>query len=78
MRDQVFRDLMAAALDRRSALLARILATRRFGVNVLSSADEELAARFARPGTDRFAGAAWRRAQGLPRPVADMIAACAR
>ncbi|HEY0936864.1 MAG TPA: flavin reductase family protein [Trebonia sp.] len=103
MRDQVFRDLMAAvcapvtivttadqdgphgstvsafaslslrpplvtaALDRRSALLTRILATRRFGVNVLSSADEELAARFARPGTDRFAGAAWRQAQGLPR-----------
>jgi flavin reductase (DIM6/NTAB) family NADH-FMN oxidoreductase RutF len=103
MRDQVFRDLMAAvcapvtivttadgngphgstvsafaslslhpplvtvALDRRSALLTRILATRRFGVNVLSAADDELAVRFARPGTDRFTDAGWQLAQGLPR-----------
>jgi flavin reductase (DIM6/NTAB) family NADH-FMN oxidoreductase RutF len=103
MRDQVFRDLMAAvcapvtvvtaadsdgphgttvsafaslslqpplvtvALDRRSALLARVLATRRLGVNVLSSADDELAVRFARSGSDRFAGVGWRLAQGLPR-----------
>jgi flavin reductase (DIM6/NTAB) family NADH-FMN oxidoreductase RutF len=55
------------ALDRRSALLARVLATRRLGVNVLSSADDELAVRFARSGADRFAGVDWRPAQGLPR-----------
>ena len=83
MRDQMFRDLMAAvcapvtvvtaadeagphgatvsafaslslrpplvtvALDRRSALLARILDTRRLGVNVLGSGDDEIALRFA-------------------------------
>jgi flavin reductase (DIM6/NTAB) family NADH-FMN oxidoreductase RutF len=104
MRDQVFRDLMAAvcapvtvvttadedgphgatvsafaslslrpplvtvALDRRSALLARILATRRLGVNVLGSSDDELALRFARTaGADRFAGLPWTLADGLPR-----------
>ena len=86
MRDQAFRDLMAAvcapvtvvttvdedgphgttvsafaslslhpplvtvALDQHSALLARILATGRLGVNVLGSADDELALRFARGG----------------------------
>ncbi len=104
MRDQVFRDLMAAvcapvtvvttadeagphgatvsafaslslrpplvtvALDRRSALLARILATRRLGVNVLGSGDDEIALWFARAaGADRFTGVAWTLAHGLPR-----------
>jgi flavin reductase (DIM6/NTAB) family NADH-FMN oxidoreductase RutF len=104
MRDQVFRDLMAAvcapvtvvttadeagphgatvsafaslslspplvtvALDRRSALLARILAARRFGVNVLGSGDDEVALRFARAAAgDRFAGVPWTLSRGLPR-----------
>jgi flavin reductase (DIM6/NTAB) family NADH-FMN oxidoreductase RutF len=104
MRDQVFRDLMAAvcapvtvvtttdedgphgttvsafaslslspplvtvALDRRSALLARVLGTGRLGVNVLSSGDDEIALRFARAtGADRFAGVPWTLSHGLPR-----------
>ena len=104
MRDQVFRDLMAAvcapvtvvttadeagphgatvsafaslslrpplvtvALDRRSALLARILAVRRMGVNVLGSGDDDIALRFAQTAAeDRFAGMPWTPAHGLPR-----------
>ncbi|MCP2256001.1 Flavin reductase like domain-containing protein [Prauserella aidingensis] len=41
--------LVTVALDRRSALLSRILSSRRFGVNVLASADDEMALSFARP-----------------------------
>jgi flavin reductase (DIM6/NTAB) family NADH-FMN oxidoreductase RutF len=104
MRDQVFRDLMAAvcapvtvvttadeagphgatvsafaslslrpplvtvALDRRSALLARVLAARRLGVNVLASGDDDIALRFAQAASGmRFAGVAWTPAHGLPR-----------
>jgi flavin reductase (DIM6/NTAB) family NADH-FMN oxidoreductase RutF len=60
--------LVTVALDRRSGLLARILATRRLGVNVLGSTDDEIALGFAAgTGADRFAGVAWRLAQGLPR-----------
>jgi flavin reductase (DIM6/NTAB) family NADH-FMN oxidoreductase RutF len=36
-------------------------------VNVLSSADDQLAVRFARSGADRFADVDWWPAQGLPR-----------
>ena len=104
MRDQVFRDLMAAvcapvtvvttadqtgphgatvsafaslslrpplvtvALGRRSALLARILAAGRMGVNVLASGDDDIALRFAQTAAeDRFAGVPWTPAHGLPR-----------
>ncbi len=59
--------LVSVALDQRSALLARIQQTGRLGVNVLGSADDELARRFASGGTDRFAGVGWSLAQGLPR-----------
>lgn len=59
--------LVSAALDRRSALLARILDSRRFGVNVLGSADDELALLFARRGEDRFGRVDWSPSQGLPR-----------
>ncbi|MFD4191975.1 flavin reductase family protein [Amycolatopsis thermoflava] len=59
--------LLSIALDRRSALLSRILETRRFGVNVLSSAQEDTAAAFARRGLDRFAGVGWSSSSGLPR-----------
>jgi flavin reductase (DIM6/NTAB) family NADH-FMN oxidoreductase RutF len=59
--------LVTVALDQHSALLARIAKTGRLGVNVLGSADDELALRFARGGTDRFAGVGWSLAQGLPR-----------
>src|ERR1700761_6429146 len=40
--------LVTVALDRRSGLLGRIIATGRLGVNVLGSADDEVALRFAR------------------------------
>jgi flavin reductase (DIM6/NTAB) family NADH-FMN oxidoreductase RutF len=59
--------LVSVALDRRSGLLARILGTGRFGVNVLASADDELALRFARRDDDRFAQVQWGPSRGLPR-----------
>ncbi len=59
--------LLSIALDRRSSLLSRILATGRFGVNVLSSAQDDVALAFASRDTDRFAAAAWRMTGGLPR-----------
>jgi flavin reductase (DIM6/NTAB) family NADH-FMN oxidoreductase RutF len=59
--------LVTVALDRRSALLARILGSRRFGVNVLGSADDELALLFARRDEDRFGQVPWSAFRGLPR-----------
>ena len=59
--------LVTVGLDRRSALLARILGSRRFAVNVLSSADDELALLFARRGEDRFGQVPWSSSRGLPR-----------
>jgi flavin reductase (DIM6/NTAB) family NADH-FMN oxidoreductase RutF len=59
--------LVTVALDRRSSLLARIQGARRFGVNVLASAHDDLAMRFARPGEDRFAQVPWTSSRGLPR-----------
>jgi flavin reductase (DIM6/NTAB) family NADH-FMN oxidoreductase RutF len=64
--------LVTVALMRRSALLARIRETGRLGVNVLGSADDEVALRFAgggdgQRGAARFDGVGWTLAQGLPR-----------
>src|SRR5580692_259127 len=59
--------LVTVALDRRSALLARVLAAGRLGVNLLGSADDDIARRFAQSGVDRFTGVPWTLAQGLPR-----------
>lgn len=59
--------LVSVALARRSTLLARIPGTRRFGVNVLGWADDELALLFARHGEDRFATVAWSPSHELPR-----------
>lgn len=59
--------LVTVALDRKSTLLARILTSRRFGVNVLASADDELALLFARRGEDRFGQVSWSLSRGLPR-----------
>ena len=59
--------LVTVGLDRRSSLLARILSSRRFGVNVLASSDDELALLFARRDEDRFGQVSWSLAQGLPR-----------
>jgi flavin reductase (DIM6/NTAB) family NADH-FMN oxidoreductase RutF len=59
--------LITIALDRRSALLARIGETGRFGVNLLGHGQADLAIRFAQRDTDRFAGAEWHPDHGLPR-----------
>ncbi|WP_040865341.1 flavin reductase family protein [Nocardia exalbida] len=59
--------MITAALDRRSTLLATILRTRRFGVNVLGHGHDEIAVGFARRDSDRFDGIGWRFDDGLPR-----------
>jgi flavin reductase (DIM6/NTAB) family NADH-FMN oxidoreductase RutF len=59
--------LLSIALDARSALLARIVGSGRFGVNVLSAVQDDVAAAFARRDTDRFGGLPWFRSGGLPR-----------
>jgi flavin reductase (DIM6/NTAB) family NADH-FMN oxidoreductase RutF len=59
--------LVTIALDRRSALLAHILAVGRFGVNLLGHNQEDLATLFARHGADRFAETGWHLDHGLPR-----------
>ncbi|MFC0112049.1 flavin reductase family protein [Kibdelosporangium aridum] len=59
--------LLSIALDRRSSLLARVLDTGRFGVNVLGSGQEDLATTFASRGLDRFDGVGWSSWRDLPR-----------
>ncbi|MQY22278.1 flavin reductase family protein [Nocardia macrotermitis] len=59
--------LLSIALDRRSTLLRRIEQSGRFAVNILASAQDEVAMTFASRGEDRFAGTNWSLAQGLPR-----------
>ncbi len=59
--------LVSVAFDRGSSLLAQILQAERFGVNILSHAQDELALFFARRGVDRFAHADWHIDGGLPR-----------
>ncbi|WP_297500943.1 flavin reductase family protein [Pseudonocardia sp.] len=59
--------MVSIALDKRSSLLASVLATRRFGVNVLSQDQDNLAMLFARRSADRFSAAEWHLDQGLPR-----------
>ncbi|WP_324607489.1 flavin reductase family protein [Streptomyces sp. NRRL B-1347] len=59
--------MVSVALDRGSGLLARILTTRRFGVNVLGADQEALARRFAGRSADRFAEVRWEDDHGLPR-----------
>ncbi|WP_410597285.1 flavin reductase family protein [Amycolatopsis sp. lyj-23] len=60
--------LVSVAFDRRSALLAEILATGRFGVNLLGQGQDDLAVRFATRGADRFGDpTTWFTDHGLPR-----------
>jgi flavin reductase (DIM6/NTAB) family NADH-FMN oxidoreductase RutF len=59
--------LLSIALDRRSSLLSRIVEAGRFGVNVLSAAQDDVATAFARRDVDRFRSVAWSPAHGLPR-----------
>lgn len=65
------------SLDQNSDLLPLILASGRFGMNVLASHQAPLAGRFARKGQDKFAGADWVLDQDVPRlaEVAHWIAA---
>ena len=59
--------MVCVSLDRASDLLKLIRRVRRFGVNVLSSGQSEIATAFARKGADKFAGVAWDLDTGLPR-----------
>ncbi len=59
--------LVSIALDRQSALLSRILRSGRFGVNVLHSAQDDIAMTFATRGADRFSRTPWTLTDGLPR-----------
>ncbi|MFE6366041.1 flavin reductase family protein [Streptomyces sp. NPDC057806] len=59
--------LVTVAFDRGSRVLAQILAERRFGVNLLGSAQADLAVLFASRYVDRFAQVDWHLDDGLPR-----------
>jgi flavin reductase (DIM6/NTAB) family NADH-FMN oxidoreductase RutF len=59
--------LITIALDSRSALLAHILRVGKFGVNLLSHDQADLATLFARRDADRFADTAWHLDHGIPR-----------
>jgi 3-hydroxy-9,10-secoandrosta-1,3,5(10)-triene-9,17-dione monooxygenase reductase component len=51
--------LVAFAPSRTSRTWPRLRAIGRFGVNVLAGGQEEISRRFARSGTDKFAGVPW-------------------
>jgi flavin reductase (DIM6/NTAB) family NADH-FMN oxidoreductase RutF len=59
--------LILVALDHGSELLAVVRSARRFGVNLLSHPQADLALRFARKGRDKLAGVRWREEHGVPR-----------
>jgi flavin reductase (DIM6/NTAB) family NADH-FMN oxidoreductase RutF len=59
--------LVTVAFDRRSAVLAAILAEQRFGINLLGHAQADLATLFATRDADRFAAVDWHLDGGLPR-----------
>jgi len=59
--------MVVVALDRASRLLGVARATRRIGVNVLSSDQSATALTFATKGDEKFRGVEWRVDDGLPR-----------
>ncbi len=59
--------MVLVSLAHSSDLLAVVRDSGRFGVNVLGSAQADLAARFARKGDDKFSDVGWRLDGGLPR-----------
>ena len=59
--------LVTVAFDRKSRVLAQILAARRFGVNLLGHTQADLATLFATRDVDRFARIDWHLDDGLPR-----------
>jgi flavin reductase (DIM6/NTAB) family NADH-FMN oxidoreductase RutF len=58
--------LVLVSLARGSRLLREIRRTRRLCINVLAVGQEDLALRFARRDSDKFAGLAWLEKHGLP------------
>ena len=61
--------LIMVALDRGSDLLAIVRVARRFGVNLLSHLQDDLALRFAQKGREKFEGVPWRADRGVPHLV---------
>jgi len=59
--------MISVALDRGSSLLARVLQTVRFGINVLAKSQEETARLFATRNVDRFGQSSWVLDHGMPR-----------
>ena len=59
--------MISVALNNRSRLLHTIQSAGRFGVNVLSDRQQDLATRFADSTADRFRETAWEFDHGLPR-----------
>ncbi|MDV2476707.1 flavin reductase family protein [Rhodococcus zopfii] len=59
------------SLDRGSDLLGLVLASGRFGMNVLGSGQSALAAQFARKGPDKFQDVSWSVDGDVPR-IADV------
>jgi flavin reductase (DIM6/NTAB) family NADH-FMN oxidoreductase RutF len=71
--------MVVVSLDCASELLARIRGVSRFGVNVLSRDQADIARTFARKGSEKFAGVRWTLDHGLPRldGVASWLSCCA-
>lgn len=59
--------MVLVSLQHDSDLLALIVRSARFGLNVLAFDQAGVAATFAKRGLDRFAGVDWQMDQGLPR-----------
>jgi flavin reductase (DIM6/NTAB) family NADH-FMN oxidoreductase RutF len=59
--------MIVVSLDFASELLARIRVVSRFGVNVLSHDQADIARAFARKSSEKFAGVEWAPDRGLPR-----------
>jgi flavin reductase (DIM6/NTAB) family NADH-FMN oxidoreductase RutF len=59
--------MIVVSLDCASQMLARIRAVSRFGVNVLSHDQADIARIFARKGSEKFASVRWVPDHGMPR-----------
>lgn len=68
--------MVSVSLDNKSNILARVTASNRLSVNVLSAGQRDIAATFARSGGDKFAGVPWSAKEGLPQlgPVTAWLA----
>jgi flavin reductase (DIM6/NTAB) family NADH-FMN oxidoreductase RutF len=58
--------MVLVALDEKSDLLAMLRSSSRFGINILSHAQDDIAGRFATKGGDRFDGVSWSPRAGAP------------